>query len=220
MFNLSYRDERNTSETLFRIKIPETILLLTCQSYYRLNPSPLQRLYADIFEVAWPASVSRDDIDVLPDRSLKLTSVDEYAQVILGPSGQHFTVKFLCRLDESVALQPRQSGSLGHSYNSHWMISITFYTQFMIILSHFNTVCSHYNTVTVYDFDTLCPYFFWNVYFILYVFYSTLNWSGFQHYIKIDTIICIIITRSSGSTPVNCVICDSHYSQCINSMVI
>ncbi|KAK2170996.1 hypothetical protein NP493_1116g00002 [Ridgeia piscesae] len=70
-------------------------------------------LYTDIVEVAWPVTLTSGQLETRPDHSLRLTSVDEWAQVILAPTGQHFTVKFLCALDKVIAWQPRWTGSEG-----------------------------------------------------------------------------------------------------------
>eukprot|EP00057_Strongylocentrotus_purpuratus_P028252 XP_011682726.1 PREDICTED: uncharacterized protein C5orf34 homolog [Strongylocentrotus purpuratus] len=58
---------------------------------------PLE-LYADITLMEWSNSTDKCTFNQLPDHSLELTSVDSLATMVLSPSAQDFSVKYLCKL--------------------------------------------------------------------------------------------------------------------------
>ena len=72
----------------------------------------LQRLYADIEEVAWPGALSGAEIERLPSGSLRLLSHDEYASVTLPSHKLDFTVEFLAKVSQA----SHRTTAIGMSY--------------------------------------------------------------------------------------------------------
>lgn len=57
-------------------------------------------LYAKIDNIAWPQKPAEAQIDVLLDGSRSITSLDEYATLVVSPHRQDFTVCFLSRISQ------------------------------------------------------------------------------------------------------------------------
>ncbi|KAK3603768.1 hypothetical protein CHS0354_023387 [Potamilus streckersoni] len=63
-----------------------------------LHQDQIIALYAKITETAWAKSLEDSNIEKLPDGSVRVTSEDNYASLILSPHKQDFTVCFLSLL--------------------------------------------------------------------------------------------------------------------------
>ncbi len=50
-----------------------------------------------VCEAGWPTTAETATFEHLPDGTVRLTSIDDYASVSLSPSRQLFTLRFLCR---------------------------------------------------------------------------------------------------------------------------
>ncbi|XP_055868957.1 uncharacterized protein LOC106057163 isoform X2 [Biomphalaria glabrata] len=55
-------------------------------------------LYSKIDRIAWPRDLAKVDVEILPDGSRRITSLDEYASLIVSPHGQDFTVCYLSQI--------------------------------------------------------------------------------------------------------------------------
>ncbi|XP_059143355.1 uncharacterized protein C5orf34 homolog [Physella acuta] len=62
-----------------------------------MSKEEILTLYAKIDRIAWPKAAEAK-IEVLPDGSRRITSVDEYASLIVSPHGQDFTVCYLSQI--------------------------------------------------------------------------------------------------------------------------
>lgn len=74
----------------------------------------MQQLYSNIVEAAWPSGT--DEAEVLQDGSIRLTSQDEFASLVLSPHGRDFTVCYLSKTSTSppssqLAIPKRQHSS-------------------------------------------------------------------------------------------------------------
>lgn len=65
-------------------------------------------MYAKIDSIAWPKLPEETKIEVLPDGSRRITSLDEFATMVVSPHGRDFTVCYLSRISED------RSGSKEH----------------------------------------------------------------------------------------------------------
>ncbi|CAL1542978.1 unnamed protein product, partial [Lymnaea stagnalis] len=59
-------------------------------------------LYAQIDNIAWPKQAEDAKIEILPDGSRRITSLDEYASLVISPHGQDFTVCYLSKTSSEV----------------------------------------------------------------------------------------------------------------------
>lgn len=85
-----------------------------------------QSLYANVDRVQWPKTATMAKVDVLPDGSRKVTSLDEYASLIVSPHGHDFSVCYLSKLstDPSPQHHPfRDSSTTTQQFSHHGQIS-------------------------------------------------------------------------------------------------
>ncbi|BFZ00322.1 hypothetical protein BsWGS_03360 [Bradybaena similaris] len=89
-----------------------------------LSKEEILMLYAKIDNIAWPQKPGEAQIDVLLDGSRSITSLDEYATLVVSPHSQDFTVCFLSRISQdkrqlnNTAMQKSHSISHGASLKS------------------------------------------------------------------------------------------------------
>ncbi|KAH9488313.1 hypothetical protein Btru_063764 [Bulinus truncatus] len=63
-----------------------------------LSKEDIIALYAKIDRIAWPKDLGKANVEILPDGSRRITSLDDYASLIVSPHGQDFTVCYLSQI--------------------------------------------------------------------------------------------------------------------------
>ncbi|XP_005100231.2 uncharacterized protein C5orf34 homolog [Aplysia californica] len=80
-----------------------------------IHKADLISLYATVKEIAWVKLADKTNVDILEDGSRKITSLDEYASLIVSPHCQDFTVCYLSLVSPE---EKKSKGSLSQRSTS------------------------------------------------------------------------------------------------------